>query len=57
MIMEIRNSVYTAAYGNGVGMCLDFICHGIFHAFLFFIGFVPLFDRTFKNKAFILLLE
>ena len=51
MTIEIRNSVYTAAYGNGVGMCLDFICHGIFHEFLFLFGFVPLFDRAFKKQG------
>ena len=50
MTIEIRDSVYTAAYENGVGMCLDFICHEICHVFLFFIGFVPLFDRAFKNS-------
>ena len=48
--IEIRASVYQAAYEDKIGACLGFICHEICHVFLFLIGFVPIFERSFQDK-------
>ncbi len=46
----IRETVYRGAYENGVGAFLGFICHEICHIFLFHIGFIPIFARSFDNN-------
>ena len=46
----IKDSVYDGAYRCGSGACLGFICHELCHVFLFFIGFTPIFERSFENN-------
>lgn len=46
--IEIKETVYNGAYENQNGAFLGFICHEICHVFLFYIGFTPNFDRSFK---------
>lgn len=48
--IEIKESVYTGAYEKKIGAFLGFICHEICHVFLFYAGFTPLFERSFKNN-------
>ena len=48
--IEIKESVYMGAYENRNGALLGFICHEMCHIFLFKIGFVPMFERCFKEK-------
>lgn len=48
--IEIKESVYVGAYEKGIGACLGFICHEICHVFLFKIGFVPIYERSFDDN-------
>lgn len=47
-IIEIKEYVYLGAI-QGTGAYRGFIMHEIFHPFLFMMGFVPLFERNFKD--------
>lgn len=49
--IAIRERVYLGAYENGIGAFRGFICHEICHVFLFFIGFTPIFARSFDNNV------
>ena len=49
--LEIKQSVYDGAYEKGIGAFLGFICHEICHIFLFKIGFVPLYERSFEDNT------
>lgn len=46
--IEIKEYVYEGAI-KGVGACRGFIMHEIFHPFLYVMGFVPLYERSFKD--------
>ena len=48
--IEIRESVYMGAYHKKIGAFLGFICHEICHIFLFWIGFRPLYERSFEDN-------
>ena len=48
--IEIRESVYSGAQKKKIGAFLGFICHEICHIFLFQIGFLPVYERTFAEK-------
>lgn len=48
--IQIKESIYVGAYEKQIGAFLGFICHEICHIFLFHIGFVPVFERSFKNN-------
>ena len=48
--IEIKETVYNGAYEKKIGAFLGFICHEICHVFLFKIGFVPIFERSFANN-------
>lgn len=48
-VIEIAESTYVKAM-NGVGACLNHICHEICHVFLFFLGYTPIFERSFGNR-------
>ena len=48
--IEIKEAVYNGAYNNQNGALLGFICHEICHVFLFKVGFVPLFERSFEDN-------
>ena len=50
-IIEIKQSVYDGAYEKDIGAFLGFICHEICHIFLFKIGFVPLYERSFEDNT------
>ena len=47
--IEIKESVYVGAYENQIGALLGFICHEIYHVFLFEIGFTPIYARSFAD--------
>lgn len=47
--IEIKKSVYMGAYKKHIGAFLGFICHEICHLFLFYIGFVPIYARSFED--------
>lgn len=46
--IEIKEYVYNGAI-QGNGACRGFIMHEIFHPFLYRLGFVPLYERSFKD--------
>ncbi len=46
--IEIKDYVYEGAI-RGVGAYRGFIMHEIFHPFLYIMGFVPLYERSFKD--------
>lgn len=46
--IEIKEYVYEGAI-QGIGAYRGFIMHEIFHPFLYTLGFVPLYERSFKN--------
>lgn len=48
--IEIKQSVYDGAYERKTGAFLGFICHELYHIFLFTIGFTPIYERSFKNN-------
>lgn len=49
--IEIKETVYKGAYEKQIGAFLGFICHEICHVFLFYVGFTPIFERSFEaNK-------
>lgn len=48
--IEIKDSVYNGAYHDNTGAFLGFICHEMCHVFLFYIGFTPIFERSFANN-------
>ena len=48
--IEIRQSVYDGAFEKQTGAFLGFICHEICHIFLFTIGFIPVYERSFKDN-------
>ena len=48
--IEIPVSVYLGAQKKKIGAYLGFICHEICHIFLFQIGFLPVYERTFAEK-------
>lgn len=48
--IEIKNSIYEGAYSKQIGAFLGFICHEICHIFLFYIGFKPIYERSFANN-------
>lgn len=48
--IEIKETVYNGAYENHIGAFLGFICHEICHVFLFYIGFTPIFERSFEDN-------
>ena len=48
--IEIKRSVYDGAYKKQIGAFLGFICHEICHVFLFMIGFVPTYARSFSDN-------
>ena len=47
--IEIKESIYVGAYEQQIGAFLGFICHEICHVFLFYIGFTPIFERSFED--------
>lgn len=47
--IEIKEYVYEGAI-KGIGAYRGIIMHEIFHPFLYMLGFVPLFERSFKDK-------
>ncbi len=49
--IEIKQSVYDGAYEKETGAFLGFICHEICHIFLFWIGFVPVYTRSFADNT------
>lgn len=48
--IEIKETVYNGAYEEKIGAFLGFICHEICHVFLFYIGFTPIFERSFGDN-------
>ena len=48
--IEIKESIYNGAFKKQIGAFLGFICHEICHIFLFFIGFRPIYERSFDNN-------
>lgn len=48
--IEIKETIYRGAYEDEVGAFLGFICHELCHIFLFYIGFRPIFARSFANN-------
>ena len=50
LTIESKESVYQGAYEKHVGALLGFICHEIAHVFLFFIGFTPIYERSFADN-------
>lgn len=50
LTIEIRESIYMGAFEKKVGAFLGFICHEICHVFLFYIGFKPIFERSFSDR-------
>lgn len=46
--IEIKEYVYNGAI-QGNGACRGFIMHEFFHPFLYRLGFVPLYERSFKD--------
>ena len=48
--IEIKETVYTGAHEKQIGAFFGFICHEICHVFLFYIGFTPIFERSFENN-------
>ncbi len=46
--IEIKEYVYEGAI-QGIGAYRGFIMHEIFHPFLYTLGFVPLYERSFKD--------
>lgn len=46
--IEIKETIYVGAYEKQIGAFLGFICHEICHVFLFYIGFTPIFERSFE---------
>ncbi|MGN1383583.1 MAG: hypothetical protein ACI4W2_12295 [Eubacterium sp.] len=49
--IEIKETVYNGAYEKGIGAFLGFICHEICHIFLFYIGFTPIYSRSFDDSS------
>ena len=49
--IEIKQSVYDGAYEKKIGAYLGFICHELCHVFLFYIGYTPIFERSFKDNV------
>lgn len=47
--IQIKESVYSDAY-DGDGASLGFICHEICHIFLFYVGYKPVFERSFADN-------
>lgn len=47
--IEIKRRIYEGAI-NGIGAYRGFIMHEIFHPYLYSLGFVPLFEVSFKNN-------
>lgn len=47
--LEIKESVYEGAFEKRIGAYRGFICHEICHVFLFSIGFVPIYSRSFEE--------
>lgn len=48
-VIKIKEYVYEGAI-KGIGAYRGFIMHEIFHPFLYLMGFVPLYERSFKNN-------
>lgn len=48
--ITIREKVYSGAYESKIGAFRGFICHELCHIFLFYIGFTPVFARSFHNN-------
>jgi len=48
--IEIKESIYSGAYKKRIGAYLGFICHEVCHVFLFNIGFIPIYERSFADK-------
>lgn len=51
LTVEIKEIIYKGAYEKKIGAYLGFICHELCHIFLFSIGFTPIFERSFDDKA------
>ena len=49
--IQIRNEIYKGAFEKHIGAYIGHICHEICHIFLFKIGFVPEYNRSFKNEV------
>lgn len=49
--VEIKESVYDGAYLKNIGAFRGFICHELCHIFLFKIGFMPIYERSFDNNS------
>ena len=49
--IKIKQSIYDGAYEKEIGAFRGFICHEMCHIFLFKIGFVPTYERSFANNA------
>ncbi len=49
--IQIKQSVYDGAYEKRIGAYLGFICHEICHIFLFNIGYLPLYERSFEDNT------
>lgn len=48
--IEIKETIYVGAFEKQQGAFLGFICHEICHVFLFYAGFTPIFERSFKDN-------
>lgn len=48
--IEIKESIYQGAYEYQTGAFMGFICHELCHVFLFKIGFIPIYERSFSEN-------
>lgn len=49
--IEIKESVYMGAYTKGIPAYIGFIMHEICHVFLFYLGYKPIFERSFEDNT------
>lgn len=49
-LIEISETDYEGAYSRSVGGYLAHICHEMCHAFLFTLGYTPIYERSFHNR-------
>lgn len=49
-LIEIKQSVYEGAYYRNIGAYLNHICHEMCHVFLFTLGYIPIYERSFHNR-------
>lgn len=48
--IEIKETVYNGAYEKNIGAHRGFICHELCHVYLFYIGFTPIYERSFADN-------